>query len=475
MLTLGLVGATDPVLSWDEIATADVARRSVPQTWYLAHHIDGVFGPYYLAMHFWTAFVGDSVLALRLPSILAMAGAVAAAAELGRRLFGAGTGGLAGILLCLIPNLSRYAAEARPYALACLFATLSLVLLYRAVDRPGRARWLAYGSSVLGLGLSHIVALTALPAHAAIIAMRPGVRETQRRRVATRWGAALVVPLVALLPIVGWGLHQRQAQLYWVPPVTIGMLYAFPSRLVGNSQTAWLLIGLALAAVLARRSRSLAEMLVATLVPPTLVGVVSAAGPSFWVIRYLLFVLMPAAVVAAAGMMWMVREVRPRFAVTMSLAAVAVVAAAGLPAEIAVRGPTVKNGSDYRTVAGVIRAQQMPGDVIVYQQGRTMRAGVGYYLRHDRGAPRDVLVRSSAAQRGLLAAAEYPDPAARLRAARRIWLVLYGRRTDPLTGRRDLKVLLTTRFRRTGRWTAKNATLALYVRNDQADPTPIRF
>src|SRR4051812_3006314 len=76
MLGVGVVGATRPVLSWDEIATADAARRSVPQIWHLAHHIDGVFAPYYLLMHLWTAVVGDSVLALRLPSILAMAAAV---------------------------------------------------------------------------------------------------------------------------------------------------------------------------------------------------------------------------------------------------------------------------------------------------------------------------------------------------------------------------------------------------------------
>ena len=94
-----------------------------------------------------------------------------------------------------------------------------------------------------------------------------------------------------------------------------------------------------------------------------------------------------------------------------------------------------------------------------------MRAGVGYYLRHDPGAPRDILMRSSAATLGALIAAEFPDPAQRLPAAARIWLVLYGRRTDPLTGRPDLSSILTTRFRRSGMWTAKGATLALYVRS----------
>src|SRR4051812_35773557 len=86
MLALGLLGSTRSVLSWDEIATADVAHRSVGQIWNLAHHLDAVFSPYYLAMHGWTRLFGDSVLSLRLPSILAMAAAAAVTGELGRRL-----------------------------------------------------------------------------------------------------------------------------------------------------------------------------------------------------------------------------------------------------------------------------------------------------------------------------------------------------------------------------------------------------
>jgi mannosyltransferase len=92
-----------------------------------------------------------------------------------------------------------------------------------------------------------------------------------------------------------------------------------------------------------------------------------------------------------------------------------------------------------------------------------MRAGVGYYLRHVAGAPADVLVCSSAADRGLLTAAECPDPGARLTGAARVWLVVYGRRADPLTGRKDLAASLATRFRRVGVWRAKAATVGLYI------------
>jgi len=128
MLGLGLFESTRPVLSWDEVATADVAHRTAAQIGRLLPHIDGVFGPYYLFMHVWTAVVGASVLSLRLPTILAMAGAAALTGELGRRLFGVPAGVLAGLLLCLVPNMSRYAAEARPYAMVCFFSVLALLI-----------------------------------------------------------------------------------------------------------------------------------------------------------------------------------------------------------------------------------------------------------------------------------------------------------------------------------------------------------
>ncbi|GIF25927.1 hypothetical protein Ate02nite_86570 [Paractinoplanes tereljensis] len=455
MLVLGLVRPTRAVLSWDEIATADVARRSVSQIWLLAHHIDGVFLPYYLFMHLWTTVVGDSVLDLRFPSIVAMAGAVALAGELGRRLSGPAVGLVTGLLLCLLPNLSRYAAEARPYAFACFFATLALLLLYRVLDAPSRLRWAVYGGAVLGLGLSHVVALTTLVAHLVILLMRT-------RRAVLPWILTVAVALVPLLPLLWWGTHQRQAQLHWMPPLTGATIYQFPAELTGTAPTAWLLLGLALLAAITADRRSV-ELTVAGFGPPLVVLALAAAGTSFWVNRYLLFALMPIAMLAATTLVraataprWQTRGVR-------LLAAFCLVGLVAVPGEIEVRGPTVKNGSNYRKLAALIRSGQQPGDVLVYQAGRTMRAGVEYYLRNDTGRPRDALVSASAAAIGSLSAREYPDPVVRLAGTDRIWLVLYARRTDPLTGRPDLASFLREGYHQAGVWTGKRATLALYV------------
>jgi mannosyltransferase len=462
MLALGLLGSTRSVLSWDEVATADVAHRSVPQIGNMAHHIDAVLSPYYLAMHVWTSAFGDSVLSLRLPSILAMAAAAALTGELGRRLLGSAAGAVAGFLLCLLPNISRYAAEARPYAWVCLMSILALLLLYRALEHPGVGRWAAYAAAVVGLGLGSLVAMAALTGHAALLISRLGRERPNRRSVTVAWSVAVVGTLVLLSPLMWWGLQQRRAQLHWVPPMTPGAVYTFPKYLIGSTEVAWLLIGLLLVAAY-RPTRPMAEMLAAAGVPLFVVCAVSFAGASFWVNRYLLFVLLPAVIATAAGLTRVAADGPLRSTVSPLAATLAVFAAAAVPGQIAVRQPTFKNGSDYRTLAAVIVGRQQPGDDIVLEKGRTMRAGLDYYLRHDAGRPRDVLLREPAAVTATLTAAEYDDPVARLASATRIWLVAYGRRSDPGTARPDLRQLLHNGYRRIGLWEVKDGSMALYV------------
>jgi mannosyltransferase len=459
MLALGLLGSTRSVLSWDEIATADAAHRSVRQIWNLAHHLDAVFSPYYLAMHGWTRLFGDSVLSLRLPSILAMAAAAALTGELGRRLLSPAVGAVAGLLLCLIPNISRYAAEARPYAWVCLMSILALMLLYRALERPCAGRWTAYAAAILGMGLGSLVAMAALAGHVTLLILRLRREPSRRRSFVLPWVAAVAGTLAVLSPLIRWGLQQRHAQLHWVPPMTLGAVYTFPKYLLGSTEAGWLLIGFLLMAAY-RLTRPVLEMALAAVVPLLVVCVVSFAGSSFWVNRYLLFVLLPTVIAAAAGL----TRAGRRGGMLPLTAALAVFAAAAVPGQIAVRQPTFKNGSDYRTLAATIIGRQQPGDVIVLAKGRTLRAGIDYYLRHDADRPRDVLVRESATVTGTLTAAEYANPGARLASAVRIWLIVYGRRGDPATARPDLRQFLRDGFRRIGVWEVKNGSMALYVK-----------
>jgi mannosyltransferase len=501
MFGIALIGAGRPVLSWDEVATADVAHRSPAQIWDLIQHVDAVFGPYYFFMHFWTSAVGYTPLDLRLPSIIAMACAVAVAGELGRRLFSPAVGIMTGLLLCLIPNTSRYAAEARPYALACLFSVLAFLLLYRALERPGVWRWLGYGLSVVFLGLSHIIALTTLGAHLAVLCFH---QRFHQRRVVAVWCATVGAALLILVPLALLGRSQQQEQVSWVAPLTPHILRSAPADIVGSVQAGWLLVGLALGAAW-RSVRRLVEVGLLALVPIVVVAVVSVLGSSLWVPRYLLIVLAPAAMLAA------VTAVSPLRAVTgsgasrgdagpdalrgdaaldppggsggrrgdsasgwlrgrrwevgvRSVLVLAVFALAAYPGQRTVRGADAKNGSNYRTAASIIRANQQPGDgLVITANSRALRAGIDYYLRNDPGRPRDLLEQRPAAEVASLKAKEFPDSAAHVAGVARVWLFVSGRnRPDPTTQRPDLRTLLQTQYERIGLWHMNGATLGLY-------------
>lgn len=457
MLGVGLINAGRPALSWDEVTSAEVASRSVPQILDLIPHLDAVFGFYYLLLHWWTALAGTSETALRLPSIVAMAGAVAVAAELGRRLFTPMAGLVTGLILCMIPNTSRYAAEARPYAFACFFAVLALLLLVR-----NRTPWFWYGLSVTFMGLFHLVSLTTLLAHAAFVLLH-------RRTRLFAWAATVTAALVPLLPLAWLGLHQQDTQLHWVEPLSLGRLYAMPGEIAGSREVVWFLVGTAVL-VSWHPLRRIAPVALSAVGPLAVLALVSVLISPMWVARYLLVVLAPLAMLAAVALTGG-RDGWPRFTVLRVVAVLLLLGAVAIPGQRAVRGPVAKTGPDYRSVAALVNKRAATGDVVVYPaRNRSIRAGMDYYLRDsDSGfasprAPADPLVRVPSAETGWLIATEYTDAAARIAGAPRVWVVTGGGRRDPLAVRPELRRMLTTDYRRSGLWHENRATVALYER-----------
>ncbi|MEU4422027.1 glycosyltransferase family 39 protein [Actinoplanes sp. NPDC024001] len=461
MLAFGLIQAGRPGLSWDEVTSAEVSQRTVPQIWEMAQNIDAVFAPYYVFLHYWSAVVGTSEVQLRLPSILAMAGGVAVAAELGRRLFNPMIGLVTGLILAVLPNTSRYAAEVRPYAFACFFSVLALLLLVGAVRRPGPYRWAGYGLSLLGIGLFHLVALTTLVAHAVLVGLF--VWRTRRRRTAAAWAGTVLAAMLPLLPIAYLGLHQEDTQLHWVRPITQAAVRAMPGEVVGSPEAAWLLIGLVVLASW-RPLRRIAPMAALAAGPLVALALVSALVSPMWVARYLLVVLAPLAMLAAIALAGG-RDGWARYGVLRIVAVLLLLAAVTVPAHRAVRSPTAKNGPDYRTVARIVGDRQQSGDVVVYPPGnRAMRAGLDYYLNRLPARPGDPLVRVPSAEAAKLTADEYPDDVAHLAGADRIWVVAGSERDDPAAARPALRRYLAAGYRRAGFWQPERATVALYER-----------
>ncbi|MFK3983161.1 glycosyltransferase family 39 protein [Micromonospora sp. NPDC050397] len=455
-LAITLVQIDRAPLWRDELATWSAASRPTGDLLRLAAHIDGVSVAYYLLMHGWIELFGDSVPALRLPAALSLAGAAALVAVLGGRLYGGRLGLVAGLLFAVLPSTSRYGQEARPYALATLFAVLATVALVDALARPGWWRWAGYAAALVGLGLSHLLATSLVLGHAVVVGLA-WWRHRDRRYA--RWLPALVPAVLVLAPLARLGRDQQARQLGWVRPPTLADLPDLPGDLLQNGAVGGLLVGLAAVGLvtLGRRGPALG----ACVLLPTALLYVGGLFTPLWVPRYLLFTV-PFGCLLAAGPL---AALRLRWALPI----VAVAGLLGAPAQASLRRTHETPRSapiDYPAATRIIDAHQRPGDGIVYSP-RDMRGfldvAVAYYLS-DR-QPRDVLLVRGPVADASLAATECPRPAECLSGVNRLWLLTRGNhRAAPLSGTTPAKAAALRPFRIEQTWPLPGLTLTLLTR-----------
>lgn len=447
-LLVTLAGIGRAQLWRDELATWSAASRPVRDLVRLAGTIDAVTGPYYLFMHGWTALAGTAPTALRLPSALAMAVAAALTARLGARLAGDRAGLLAGLLFAVLPGTSRYGQEARPYALATLLAVLATLLLVEALRRPGWRWFTGYALAVAALGATHLIALTLLAAHGLVVLLAagrgpvaaglapPDPRQPadpadpppagRGRGLLWRWLVALLPTVLLVVPLVLLARGQRSRQLDWVDPARLSDLSALPGGVAQSGVVGGLLVGLA-ALGAGRLGRRALLPVAAVLLPVVLLYAAGTVQP-FWVTRYLVFTVPFACLLAGAAL----AGVR----LAPALAVVVLAGLLGLPDQAALRRTHEWPRTapiDYAGAARVIADQARPGDAIVFSPRRSwlfLDLGIAYHLGSRE--PRDVLVVRDERQRADLWASECARPAECLAGVRRVWLVVSGRRDDPL-------------------------------------------
>jgi mannosyltransferase len=228
-----------------------------------------------------------------------------------------------------------------------------------------------------------------------------------------------------------------------------------PGMIFGAPAVGLLIVGLAFAA---RWERPLlvGELAALAVLPPILLIAVSFVTSPLWVPRYVLFVIMPLALLAAVAL----RKLRWR-----SVAALLLVAAMGFEVQQTIREPAAHGGMDFRKAARIVRAQVQPGDGIVY--GRTgtwsLRDGIDYEMQHDPVKPDDVLLRTTAAEAGGLDGIECPELTCFT--SDRVWYVGARQAGDPLSNQGDvLKAKFAKEYKRTGYWLLPLGAIALYQR-----------
>lgn len=330
-----LVGIGGPSLWIDEGHTWQYAHEplgSMLST--VIGSTNAVEAAYYTILHFWIGIAGDSEVALRLPSAVAMAIAVWAASKTASDGAGSRAGAIAGFVMIALTGVSRYAQEARPYAFAVAAVAASTFMLFRGLTRNERRWWVGFGAALIVAGYFHLLSLLVVPGQ--FVAVLLIDRGQWRRFVATAGSALLVV-----LPVATLGYAQR-GQIGWIPLAQFDYLWTQASVLTGSLAVT---AGLAAVVVCSRGDRRLMALgLPTALAAPILLWILGLLTP-LYLARYLLGAAPGIAVLVAAAL---TTVETPR---VMVLAAILV----GLiwPQQVAVRGPAAHN-QDFRAAAELV-------------------------------------------------------------------------------------------------------------------------
>jgi mannosyltransferase len=483
---LGLFEIGGPQLWRDELASWSAASRTLPQLWAMLHNIDAVLGIYYLGLHLWMAVFGASATAMRLPSVIAMAAAAAVVALIGRRLGGRLAGLASGLVFAVIPSVSRFGQEARPYAFAMFFAALATLLFLRAMERPGWSRWLVYAVVLGAAGVANLIAVCVAGGHLLVVLWDfcqrtvrvggDGTAESGRKLpggrpapegtpglLVRRFFVSVIVGAVLVSPLVlaghsqqGWQIGQQA-----VPHIAqlVGVSGGLWIELFASVPVAVVVMLLAIVALFAApdaRRRVIAGYALAFAIGPVIAVWLISRGPdSYWTYRYMLFSVIGWSVGAGLGIAYLATRVKgtrlarlsgslsPRF--TLAAVLVAAVGLVGIHDQLAVRQneahnlwaypemPSNGQPVDYQAAAAVLEANQRPGDVIAYEVDDSnhyqVDTSIAYYLR-DKTVPPPVFQTQDQVQANSLQPTECIDPSVCITGTPRIWVV-YVPHLDP--------------------------------------------
>ncbi len=331
-------GVDRPAFWVDEYLTQVAIAQSWPDLLSRIASTDPGPGPYYVMMKMWST-AATTPGWMRLPSVLAAAAAVVVLAVLVRRLTDTTTAALAAAVLLVLPNVSRYAQENRPYAFALLFTVLSVTVWHLSLERNRsgrlRSRWWSVGfvAAVAGMGLAHLYTLSVLPALAIAAVAGPTL---ERRRRLLRTMIPAVVGILIISPHIWLNLaHPTGSPTD--PPLSSSSVANVIGAAMPTSLAAALgvltLLGLAVGLRRARLRPALILASVWVLVPLVILvlGKVAVDLPVTRV-RYLLFVMPGLALLVALGLRHLTR-----LSPLVSVVLVAIIALIGIPLQVEIR------------------------------------------------------------------------------------------------------------------------------------------
>jgi mannosyltransferase len=382
-------------------------------------------GFYYVLLHQWIGFFGESEFAVRSLSVLFGAATVPILYLLGRSLVGRTASLAACLFLVLSAYFIRYQQEVRGYTVLLFLLTLSTYMLVKALREGSTWPWLVYVlTSVLAV-YTHLFSLWVLLVHF-IVWILAGAN---LKRVVLTYGSVALGSSFMLLWLLD---REKVSSPRWIPRPSLSYLSGELRQLVFNEPVTALAFAAVLAAgvgmtifYIARLGRSgwplllvllwatlpIAGMFLATYVHPMLTA------------RYLIVSFPGLALLAG----WF--SARPRLILVRALVMLAIVGSA-VPAMVTWYSSP---GHDWRGAILHVVQQARPGDGVIavpsqpwlYYSDRLREEG----MVPDRIVPREISQEN-------------------IKKYDRIWFLLKRRGASPAQGRLDSSEMVGRRFHR---------------------------
>jgi len=455
-------GIRGPSYWRDEAATLSAAQRPFGNLLRTLGNIDAVHGAYYVLIWVMVRIGGTGELVTRLPSAVAMAVAAVAVTALGRRLISLRAGLASGLVFAVLPQVSLYGQDARPYAIVVALAAVASYLLVRVMDAEDarqRNRWLAwYALCLAALGIVDIFGLLLVPAHAVTVALRL-VREREAeagtaRSLGLGWLAAVVAGVVLVSPVLVLGYVQK-GTLSWLTPPGLGSVRQLRT-LIGtgtlvNTVALVVAAGIVVSAILGRQRLrgawpgSVPALALPWLILPPAILLIGSLITPLYTLRYVLLCLPAIALLVGAGL--------SSFGWVLGTAGLVLVAVLAWPTQLQVR--TADGHSDnIRRADRIVAANRRPGDAVLEFKAENFAQAYPYGIRDL--IP--VAQAESPTQSATLVGTFLPDPVVRQRLTRvsRVWVIEYAHPTP-------LVILNGLHFQLIHAWRTSDIWLYLYA------------
>jgi len=248
-LAIGMAASLVAVLgSWvpsywsDEVATLRASRLSWPELFAFVGHKDAVHAGYYSMMKIWLGAFGESELATRSLSALAVGAAAAGVVVLARSLSGPRVGIAAGAVFALLPRTTYMGIETRSFALSATVAVWATVLFVVAARTRSWWSWVFYAALVTAGTYLFLYSVLMLAVHAVVL-----TRSHPTIPALRSWAIAAGTAVLASLPLLVVSVAQKE-QIAWLsdqPVVNVWTILVEPAF-----DSSWLVAAIALMALI---------------------------------------------------------------------------------------------------------------------------------------------------------------------------------------------------------------------------------